>query len=152
MCPCKLRTSSFWKYIFCRLQYTANNITLTKYTEAYVFFFFTSYCLFFFFPLQICPQTPQPADPSAVNINAGQQLLQGSQFLIGLLDGAVSLDVAGDVIADVVYQRNRVGLVSVLQRRSVLFDDLSKLGLLHQLWQTGTIVTSKVVLFSGLSQ
>lgn len=61
-----------------------------------------------------CSHKPQPADPSAVNVNAGEQLLQGFQFLIGLLDGAVSLHVACDVIADLVHQRDGVGLVSLL--------------------------------------
>lgn len=74
---------------------------------------------------------------STVNINAGQQLLQGLQLLIGLLNGAVCLHVAGDVVADVVHQGDRVGLMSLLQRRGILFDDFGKLGLLHQLWQTG---------------
>lgn len=75
--------------------------------------------------------------PSAVDIDAGEQLLQGLQFLVGLLDGAVRLHVAGDVEADVVHQRDRVRLLSLLQRRGVLLDDLRKLRLLHQLWQTG---------------
>lgn len=80
-----------------------------------------------------CGHKPQPADPSAVNINAAEQLLQGLQFLIGLFDLAVGLHVAGDVVADVVHQGDGVGLVPLLQRRSVLFYDLGKLGLLHQL-------------------
>lgn len=84
---------------------------------------------------------PQPTDPSTVNINAGQQLLQGLQLLIGLLNRAVCLHIAGDVVADVVHQGDGVSLMSLLQRRSVLFDDLGKLGLLHQLWQTGTTGT-----------
>lgn len=74
---------------------------------------------------------------SAVDINAGKQLLQGLQLLVGLFDCAVRLHVAGDVEADVIHQRNRVRLLTLLQRRSVLLDDLRKLRLLHQLWQTG---------------
>lgn len=74
--------------------------------------------------------------PSAVNINSEEQLLQDLQFLIGLLDRTVSLHIAGDVVADVIHQGDGVGRVSLLQRLSILFDDLCKLRLLHQLWQT----------------
>ena len=84
-----------------------------------------------------CSHEPRPADPSAVNVDAGEQLLQGVQLLIGLLDLAVSLHVAGDVVPDLVHQGDGVGLVSPLHRRGVLFDDLGKLGLLQQLRQTG---------------
>lgn len=54
-------------------------------------------------PQQLQPQTTLPAGPSAVKINAREQLLQGLQLLIGLPDGAVGLHVAGDVVADVVH-------------------------------------------------
>lgn len=83
------------------------------------------------------PQTPQQMQPqtttlpSAVKINAGEQLLQGLQLLIGLPNGAVCLHVAGDVVADVVHQGDGVSRMSLLHHLSILFDDLGKLGLLH---------------------
>lgn len=82
-------------------------------------------------PQQLQPQTTLPAGPSAIKINAGEQLLQGLQLLIGLPNGAIGLHVAGDVVADVVHQRDGVGRVSLLHHLSILFDDLGKLGLLH---------------------
>lgn len=56
----------------------------------------------------------KPADLSAVNINPRQQLLQGFQFLVSLLDCTVRLHVAGDVVADVVHQGDRVRLLALL--------------------------------------
>lgn len=56
----------------------------------------------------------KPADLSAVNINPHQQLLQGFQFLVSLLDCTVRQHVAGDVVADVVHQGDRVCLLPLL--------------------------------------
>lgn len=43
-------------------------------------------------------------------------------FLVGLLDGAVRLNVAADVVADVVHQRDGVRLLARCHARGVLSD------------------------------
>lgn len=107
------------------MQYAENKIK-TANIQMHVFFFhfcFTRracYLLAKYPPLK--KKSPQlslklhhkPADLSAVNINPRQQLLQGFQFLVSLLDCTVRLHVAGDVVADVVHQGDRVRLLALL--------------------------------------
>lgn len=123
------------------VQYTVNKIKPTN-IQTHMFSLATTDVLHYHRPKASTLKTsnsaaaaaanPNPADPSAVDIDADEQLLQGIQFLIGLLNRAVRLHVAGDVVTDFVHHWDGVGLVSLLQRRSVLFDDLCKLRLLHQ--------------------
>lgn len=74
-----------------------------------------------------------PGRASTLQSDADQQLLQHLQLLVGLLDGAECLHVAGDVEADVVHQRDGVGLLAIHHRPGVLLDYLRKLGSVHEL-------------------
>lgn len=84
-------------------------------------------------------QQQQQTNNSAFNINLEEHILQDGQLLVGLLNGTVRLHIAGDVVADVVHQGDRVGHVTVLQRIRVLFDDLCKLCTVHQLRKTNAL-------------
>lgn len=72
-----------------------------------------------------------------------EQELEGVHFLVGLLDGAVRLNVAADVVADVVHQRDGVRLLARRHVRSVLSDKLCKLRPFHQLIHTHTVQDQK---------
>ncbi len=75
---------------------------------------------------------------SALQPDAGQQELQGAQFLVSLLDGAVRLNVTGDVETDLVYQRDGVSFLPGGHIPSILSDHISKLWPFHQLKQTSS--------------
>lgn len=70
---------------------------------------------------------------SALKPYTGQEVFQSFKFLVGFLDGTVSLHVAGDVEADVIDQRNGVGLLPLLHGLRVLLHSSHKLLQLHQL-------------------
>lgn len=73
---------------------------------------------------------------SALQPNAGQQKLQGAEFLVGFLDFAVRLNVTGDVEADLVHKRDGISFLSGRHVPSILSDHIGKLWPFHQLKQT----------------
>lgn len=70
---------------------------------------------------------------SAFKPYTGQEVFQSFKFLIGFLDGTVSLHIAGDVEADVINQRNGVSLLPFLHSLRILLHSSHKLLQLHQL-------------------
>lgn len=70
---------------------------------------------------------------SALKPYTGQEVFQSFKFLVGFLDGTVSLHVAGDVEADVINQRNGVSLLPFLHSFRILLHSSHKLLQLHQL-------------------
>lgn len=83
----------------------------------------------------------QDLHTSALKPYTGQEVFQSFKFLVGFLDGTVSLHVAGDVEADVINQRNGVSLLPFLHSLRILLHSSHKLLQLHQLYgvDKGTI-------------
>lgn len=70
---------------------------------------------------------------SALKPYTGQEVFQSFKFLVGFLDGTVSLHIAGDVEANVIDQGNGVSLLPLLHSLCILLHSSHKLLRLHQL-------------------
>lgn len=85
----------------------------------------------------------QSLHTSAFKPYTGQEAFQSFKFLVGFLDGTVSLHIASDVEADVVDQGNGVGLLPFLHSLCVLLHSSHKLLQLHQLGRVDKSIIRK---------